>query len=100
MSPYYRRLCLGEVYFFSLKQPDEQLVDLWLEDMSYFAAAAQGFTESRIARILIEYDGRFSQVSPGYVIDRVLEWLENTPRCVPARVCVLTTESILASWIE
>lgn len=100
MSAHYQYWHRPPIHHFLLKHPDARVIDTWLADMTRLVITYRQLPGDDPVLILIEHDGTQSSVSMRYAIDRTLDWMQHTPRKRRARVCVLTTEHVIANIVD
>lgn len=100
MRSHYQHLYSDPYHRFLIKHPNETVIDAWLNDMTQLAKHYATLPGLLTVLILIEYDGTYAAVSIRYTLNRVLDWMQSTPRAHPARVSVLSTEVVLPNIIN
>lgn len=96
MGAYFGYLSQQEIHYIRLGQVDESVIDMSMEKVDYLARTAEG-SANGVLRLLIEYDAHCSPIPLDYVIYHLKKCLSNY--CVPARVCILTTNNFSANWL-
>jgi hypothetical protein len=101
MNSHYQYWHSSQIHHFRLKHPDARAVDAWLEDMTQLVTHYNQLPEGdEPVLIMIEYDGTGSTLPMRYIIDRSIDWMQRTPRRRTARVCVLTTETVIVAVLD